>query len=99
MVKLEIVLAPDEADLVLRALDRAREVEHEETKPDASAESAPGKAWARRMPCEDMTETLQRNPAGESRPAKAGDQPEPSVAWFGGNPDCEAYTGSMRAAR
>jgi hypothetical protein len=26
MVKLEIVLAPDEADLVLRALDRAREV-------------------------------------------------------------------------
>ena len=28
MVKLEIVLLPDEADLVLRALDRAREVEH-----------------------------------------------------------------------
>lgn len=28
MVKLEIVLCPDEADLVMRALDRAREVEH-----------------------------------------------------------------------
>jgi hypothetical protein len=30
MVKLEIVLLPDEADLVLRALDRAREVGHAE---------------------------------------------------------------------
>jgi hypothetical protein len=60
MVKLEIVLAPDEADLVLRALDRAREVEHDET--DASAEtqkcndvqdvsaetSAPGSNWPSR---------------------------------------------------
>ena len=43
------------------------------------------------------TETLRRNPAGESRPAKAGDQPEPSVAWYGGNPGCEAYTGSVQA--
>jgi hypothetical protein len=47
MVRLEIVLAPDEADLVLRALDRAREVVHEET--DASAEtSAPGSTWPSR---------------------------------------------------
>lgn len=38
MVKLEVVLCPDEADLVLRALDRAREVEHSEQQPDASAE-------------------------------------------------------------
>jgi hypothetical protein len=37
MVRLEIVLAPDEADLLLRALDRAREVVHEET--DGSAET------------------------------------------------------------
>jgi hypothetical protein len=38
MVKLEIVLSPDEADLVVRALDRAREVAHEQSKTDASAE-------------------------------------------------------------
>jgi len=60
MVRLEIVLEPDEADLLLRALDRAREVVHEET--DASAEtqkcndvqdvsaetSAPGSTWPSR---------------------------------------------------
>jgi hypothetical protein len=41
MVKLEIVLSPDEADLVLRALDRAREVhaESEEAVAGASAET------------------------------------------------------------
>ena len=38
MVTLEIVLCPDEADLVLRALDRAREVEHREEQSHASAE-------------------------------------------------------------
>jgi hypothetical protein len=38
MVRLEIVLAPDEADLLLRALDRAREVVHGET--DVSAETS-----------------------------------------------------------
>jgi hypothetical protein len=32
MVKVEMVLCPDEADQLFRALDRAREVEHEETK-------------------------------------------------------------------
>ncbi len=165
MVKLEIVLAPDEAELVMRALDCAREASVEasggpqkkqeradeaswpsradgvvrvaeaflagnaghgtggdryqvmvhvdqdplsadgvmaatlEDGTGVSAEGAPGKAWARRMTCRTMIETLRRNPAGQARPAKAGNQPEPSVAWFGGNPDCEAYTGSMRAAR
>jgi hypothetical protein len=41
MVKLEIVLSPDEADLVSRAIDRAREVHHEaEVRADGvSAES------------------------------------------------------------
>jgi hypothetical protein len=61
MVKLQIVLAPDEADLVLRALDRAREVVHGETdvsaeapqrdgrQQDVSAEtSAPGSTWPSR---------------------------------------------------
>ncbi len=37
MVKLEIVLSPDEADLVARALDRAREVEHAHASAEASA--------------------------------------------------------------
>jgi hypothetical protein len=40
MVKLEVVLCPDEADLVLRAIERAREVEHSERPPHASAESS-----------------------------------------------------------
>ena len=61
MVKLEIVLAPDEADVVLRALDRAREKAQGETdasaetpkrhdsEPDVSAEtSAPGSTWPSR---------------------------------------------------
>jgi hypothetical protein len=40
MVKLEIVLLPDEADLVLRALDRTREVGHTESeKAGVSAET------------------------------------------------------------
>jgi hypothetical protein len=39
MVKLEIILCPDEADLVMRALDRARDVEHPDEQPRASAES------------------------------------------------------------
>jgi hypothetical protein len=41
MVKLEIVLSPDEADLILRALDRAREVhaEGEEPEVDVSGET------------------------------------------------------------
>jgi hypothetical protein len=40
MVKLEIVLCPDEAELVLRSLDRAREVEHEGPRTDVSAEAS-----------------------------------------------------------
>ena len=39
MVKLEVVLLPDEADLVLRALDRAREVKHADESVDVSAET------------------------------------------------------------
>ena len=103
MVRLTIVLHPDEAAVVTRAIDEARRPAANGADPadaragDLSAESAPGKAWVRRTTCEDMTETLQRNPAGQSRPANAGDQPEPSVAWFGADPGCEAYTGSVRA--
>jgi hypothetical protein len=49
MVKLEIVLMPDEAELVLRALDRAREVKHEGEDVDASAEThEEGSTWPSR---------------------------------------------------
>jgi hypothetical protein len=40
MVKLEIVLSPDEADLVEGAPDRAREIARERAKPDVSAETS-----------------------------------------------------------
>jgi hypothetical protein len=42
MVKLEIVLLPDEADLVLRALDRAREVGHAEGEARPASSAVPG---------------------------------------------------------
>jgi len=46
-----------------------------------------------------MTETSLSDPAGESPdPVEVGHQPEPSVAWSGGDPSCEAYTGSVQAA-
>jgi len=46
-----------------------------------------------------MNETLRRDPAGES-PARQrlATSREPSVAWYRGNPSCEAYTGSEQAA-
>jgi hypothetical protein len=40
MVKLEVILSPDEAALVLTALDRAREVTHAQGEPDVSAEAS-----------------------------------------------------------
>ena len=46
-----------------------------------------------------MAETFCSNPAGENPvPAKVSHQPEPSVAYCGSNPSCEAYTGSVQAA-
>ena len=39
MVKLEVILSPDEADLVMGAIDRAREVGHAQSHADASAET------------------------------------------------------------
>ncbi len=48
MIKLELVLEPDEADLILRAVDRAREVHAERAKasqaPAALAPAAPAEA-------------------------------------------------------
>lgn len=41
-----------------------------------------------------MTEPCRR-----TCPEKAGHRPEPSVAWSRSDPSCEAYTGSIRAAR
>ena len=45
MVKLELVLEPDEADLILRAIERAREVRARQTEPlETEAPSAPAVA-------------------------------------------------------
>jgi hypothetical protein len=52
MVKLEIVLCPDEADLVLRALDRAREIQHSEQQPYISAEGSEEEAEASDSPAD-----------------------------------------------
>jgi hypothetical protein len=43
MVKLELVLSPDEADMILRAIDRAREI-HAEPAAEEAAEVAPTEA-------------------------------------------------------
>ena len=40
---------------------------------------------------EAKAETFHRNPAGnQSRPAEPGQQPEASLAWWRGDPHCEA---------
>ena len=54
MVKLEIVLSPDEADMILRAIDRAREV-HAEAAPEAAAPPEPS-APPRRPPRDPSAE-------------------------------------------
>jgi hypothetical protein len=45
-----------------------------------------------------QSETSLSDPAGESPvPERVGHPPEPSVAWTGGDPGCEAYTGGVQA--
>ena len=55
------------------------------------ARVAPGKAWRRGMRCRQPLKPLL-DPVGiESHPAKAGRQPEASLAWLTeGDPGCEA---------
>ena len=90
-------LAPEQGALLMKALQVSTDELRAEA--DTSAERAPGQAWERRKSCESVIETSHRDPAGnQSCPDKAGHQPEPSVAWDRGNPDCEAYTGSAQAA-
>jgi hypothetical protein len=93
-------LAPEQGALIMKALQAAADALREAgTGQDASREGAPGEAWERRTSCKSITETSRRDPAGvKTCPAKAGHQPEPSVAWLRGNPHCEAYTGSAQAA-
>ena len=52
MVKLELVLEPDEADLVLRAVDRAREVHAEQDKAAAADADSPPSAEAKDVSAE-----------------------------------------------
>ena len=84
MVKLEIVLSPDEADLVVRALDRAREVEHAHGEGSfrgsvsADARGRPGgrfrgKSQRRRHPgCQCGTRALGRGGEPAAGVAVAG---------------------------
>jgi hypothetical protein len=76
MVRLEIVLAPDEADLLLRALDRAREVVHEET--DASAET---------QKCNDVQDVSAETSApGSTWPSRADGMVALAESFLAGNP-------------
>jgi hypothetical protein len=54
MVKLELVLSPDEADMILRAIDRAREV-HAEPAPEEAASPASPVPPAPTTPAEDVS--------------------------------------------
>ena len=61
---------------------------------------APGKAWKRGKNAKgvEQSETSCSDPPGESpEPARTGHPPEPSVAWCGGDPACEAYTEGVQA--
>jgi hypothetical protein len=75
MVKLEVVLAPDEADLVLGALDRAREVTHRQTA-DVSAET-------RARAAEDASAEA---PADANRPSRADGMVALAESYLAGNP-------------
>ncbi|HJX66897.1 MAG TPA: DUF222 domain-containing protein [Polyangia bacterium] len=76
MVRLEIVLAPDEADLLLRALDRAREVVHEET--DDSAET---------QKCNDVQDvSAETSNTGSTWPSRADGMVALAENFLAGNP-------------
>jgi hypothetical protein len=76
MVRLEIVLAPDEADLLLRALDRAREVVHEET--DGSAEM---------QKCNEVQDvSAETSNAGSTWPSRADGMVALAESFLAGNP-------------
>ena len=75
-VRLEIVLAPDEADLLLRALDRAREVVHEET--DDSAET---------QKCNDVQDvSAETSNTGSTWPSRADGMVALAENFLAGNP-------------
>jgi hypothetical protein len=75
MVKLEVVLAPDEADLVLGALDRAREVTRRQTD-HVSAET-------RARAAEDAS---AETPADANRPSRADGMVALAESYLAGNP-------------
>jgi hypothetical protein len=60
MVKLELVLEPDEADLILRAIERAREVHVRHAEPlETEAPSAPAVAAKPVLPAAQGTDTVE----------------------------------------
>ncbi|HEX7506075.1 MAG TPA: hypothetical protein VF550_04840 [Polyangia bacterium] len=74
MVKLEVILSPDEAALVLTALDRAREVTHEQAD-DVSAETCA-------RPAEDVS---AETPTDATRPSHADGMVAPAESHLAGN--------------
>ena len=86
MVKLEIVLTPDEADLVLRALDRAREVEHgERTLP-------------RKRGMHDAHRTFPRKHQPDlKRPSRADGMVALAESYLAGNPATATAASASRS--
>jgi hypothetical protein len=81
MVKLELVLEPDEADLIMRAIDRAREVHAEQAKQAESPDSVDGE----RPPTQQPTEIADAS-AETSWPSRADDAVKLAESFLAGNP-------------
>jgi len=83
MVKLELVLSPDEADLILRAVDRAREVHAEQTEQEketgAGTEVADVSAETRKCEQDDTS-------AQKSWPSRADGMVKLAEAFLAGYP-------------
>jgi hypothetical protein len=90
MVKLELVLEPDEADLILRAIERAREVHARQAEPlETEAPSAPAVAAEPALPAA-QGETEAAEAAGVSAetcwPSRADGAVKLAESFLAGNP-------------
>ena len=86
MVKLEIVLNPDEADLVLRALDRAREVDHSD-KTDKTDGEVAASAETRKRDCAHAKVSDDKSAAETHWPSRADGVVALAESYLSGNVD------------
>ncbi|MGO9310145.1 MAG: DUF222 domain-containing protein [Spirochaetia bacterium] len=94
MVKLELVLEPDEADLILRAIERAREVHAQQAEPlepeAPAAPDAPGCAMIDRCATDAPGEAEAAEAAGVSAetswPSRADGVVKLAESFLAGNP-------------